>query len=497
MKTTILKIDDHDDVISICDKISGCRSNRVLLVLPRGFKVFREKMDLVLVQRHSTRLGAQLGLVTRDEQIASIAYDLGIAVFEDERNAQRKAWRRWRKVNPDLNRRQKIQNIIQQGKQSRVTIKRNTLPLSLRMIFFVVGLLGVFAMLAYLVPGAVIRLAPIEEEQTLKLDVWASLNVSSPTITGAVPAQIKTVIVDHEEAGIPSQTALVADQPSKGEITLENITDQDVFVPQGTIVITLSSPPIRFRTLEAITVPSGKDPVVKTAVEAVEAGSRGNVPAQSIGAIEGLIGLKLIVSNLEETRGGSDRESLAPSQADYDLLRQRSAAALKKKAMDALSEQLAVGEKMLIATLVESKLLEEKMDPPVGQPADRISLRIEAEYSVWIINERDILTVTESAMDAVLKSGYRSVPNSVLVTDLGEPKMDGSRILWDVFGVRKIKPNIPREAVLLAAAGRSKTDATAVIARVFKLKTAPVIELYPAWWRQMPFFEQRIHVEIQ
>ncbi len=499
MKTTILTLDEHDDRLSIRDKISGCRSNRILLVLPRSQRVFREKLELIMVQRHAVRLGAQLGLVTVDEQIAVNAFELGIAVFDDEKSAQQKPWRRPRRDLAGVEKRHKIHTLPKRERSVAENFRSGarSLPVFLRGAIFLIGLVSVFLLAGYLLPGGVIRLSPLEEEQTLKLEVWASPKVTGPTVTGAVPARVATVVVSHQESGTPSQITRVPDQPARGLVTIENITDQDVTVPQGTIVLTLSTPPIRFRTLETITVPAGEDPQVTTAIEAVQAGSTGNVAAQSIGAMEGLAGLRLKVFNAEETSGGTDRESPAPSAADFEMLKHKSEQTLKKLALESFQAQLEPGEKLLPDTLVQSKRMNEKLDPPVGQAGDRINLSVEAEYSIWIVQESDVRVVTESAMDAVLKSGYQPVANSLFVSDLGQPRMDESRIKWEMFGVRKITPQIPREAVLLAVSGRSKTEAAATLARIFQLKAPPAIDLFPAWWKRMPFFEQRIRVEVQ
>src|SRR5512138_2067037 len=92
MKTQIITLESHDDLISVRDRMSWAKTPRILLVWPKYEKVTLRQVDLKVLQRHAASLGAQLGLVTRARRVRADAEALHIPVFESTGQAQRLAW---------------------------------------------------------------------------------------------------------------------------------------------------------------------------------------------------------------------------------------------------------------------------------------------------------------------------------------------------------------------------------------------------------------------
>src|SRR5512141_890960 len=92
MKTQIITLESHDDLISVRDRMSWAKTPRILLVWPKYEKVTLRQVDLKVLQRHAVSLGAQLGLVTRTRRVREDAEALKIPVFESTGQAQRVAW---------------------------------------------------------------------------------------------------------------------------------------------------------------------------------------------------------------------------------------------------------------------------------------------------------------------------------------------------------------------------------------------------------------------
>src|SRR5512139_1834117 len=92
MKTQIITLESHDDLISVRDRMSWAKTPRILLVWPKYEKVTLRQVDLKVLQRHAISLGAQLGLVTRARRVRDDAEALRIPVFESTGQAQRLAW---------------------------------------------------------------------------------------------------------------------------------------------------------------------------------------------------------------------------------------------------------------------------------------------------------------------------------------------------------------------------------------------------------------------
>src|SRR5512147_270582 len=92
MKTQIVTLESHDDLVSVRDRMSWAKTPRILLVWPKYEKVTLRQVDLKVLQRHALSLGAQLGLVTRARRVRVEAEALHIPVFESAGQAQRVAW---------------------------------------------------------------------------------------------------------------------------------------------------------------------------------------------------------------------------------------------------------------------------------------------------------------------------------------------------------------------------------------------------------------------
>ena len=92
MKTQIITLESHDDLISVRDRMSWAKSPRILLVWPKFERVTLRPMDLRVLQNHARTLGAELGLVTRIPNVKRDALGFGIPVFVTTAEAQRQAW---------------------------------------------------------------------------------------------------------------------------------------------------------------------------------------------------------------------------------------------------------------------------------------------------------------------------------------------------------------------------------------------------------------------
>ena len=92
MKTQVIQLDVHDDLISIRDRMAWAKTPRILLIWPKRGSVGVRPLDLTLLRRHAESLGADLGLVTRRADIRAAARELNISVFSRASDAQKKQW---------------------------------------------------------------------------------------------------------------------------------------------------------------------------------------------------------------------------------------------------------------------------------------------------------------------------------------------------------------------------------------------------------------------
>lgn len=498
MKTLTLHLESHDDVASTIDKISWGKARRFVLVWPKHNRLMRSRLDLVLIQRHCTRLGAQLGIITQDADVEEDAKQLGIPVFHSVGQANLSPWRRKRTRRRSFFRRSartfKRSELEAFFKEKVTNLKRGGWY---RKPVFASGILSVFALLFFFLLRADITLALAESEQNLRLQVWASPDIPAPNLSGGIPATIGTAIVEGQDQTETSGSVSFPDQFAVGQIVLTNLTDQVVIAPAGTVVLTLGDPAIQFLTEREVRVPAGIGESAAVAVRAQQPGQVGNVEAGQIRAIADSIGSNLLVDNPEPTSGGMDITGPAPSEQDYENLRARLLSSLEQTAFKEILANAGTDKRLLPQTLKLEKVLEEEQQPAIGQPGDRLILRLRVEYSAWYIAPGDLETMVSTVLDASLTEGFVAVPGSQQILETTEPVIEQERVGWEVVASRKIRSDLKEGEVTSAVLGKPRQTAEELISTMLDLKSQPLIRFYPGWWPRLPYLPFQIRVDVQ
>lgn len=497
MKTFVIQLELHDDVASVRDKIAWGKAPRVLLVWPKSSGLLDRKLDLVILQRYCMAQGAQLGLVTDNPLIIEYSRELSIPVFETIADAQRRPWRRGRRRNyvfrSYVSRIRKILATHESNKSSRLMDNDRRM----RYVFFGFALLAVLMLFSVLfLPSAEIVLAISEREQSLTLSVSAGLQYSSVGISGNIPAVEHTTVVEGQEQIPSSGRQAYPSSTAEGEIVFTNLTGQEVIIPEGTVVTTLSEPVVRFQTLDRVSVPAGIGQSVTASVRALLPGSSGNVAAGQIGAVEGEIGLLVMVENLQPTQGGGDDLVAMPSDQDYKKLRERLLSKLEQTAGEEFQKGLP--EQQLLPTTLEiAEVLEELRAPPEGQPGDYLSLKMRVKYKVWSVAQKDIEEVARLGLDAAIPENYEPVENTMLVTSVSKPILEGGVVRWDVFAIRRIRGRISRDELRSLLSGTEPGRAVSLLESRVPTERSPQVMLYPAWWPRLPYLPDRIQFKVR
>ncbi len=255
--------------------------------------------------------------------------------------------------------------------------------------------------------------------------------------------------------------------------------------------------PVRFELTKTIQLPAGPGEAVDAAIEALLPGQAGNVAAGQIQAVEGNLGLFLSVTNIEQMQGGSDYRVPIPVDRDYQQLRSRLVQTLQKTALQRLQGMVGKNQHLILASVQETKLIDETRDPLEGNPADRLRLSLQSEYSAWYFTDEDLQVVARNTLDANLMEGFAAVPTSLFVSSLAEPLISGDSARWEIHAVRRILPSWSSDAIAALVMGRKPHDASLLLQDRYGLKTAPQVALQPAWWPYLPFLSFRIQVEVQ
>jgi hypothetical protein len=492
MKTQIITLESHDDLISVRDRMSWAKTPRILLVWPKYEKVALRQVDLKVLQRHALALGAQLGLVTRARRVRQDAEALRIPVFESTGQAQRVAWpkprrRRWPRRAPRKDLREKQEQALAGQEEA-----WRGHP-AVRVGAFLVGVLSVLTLVALFIPRAEVRLHPETRTQSVVLPVTASPSVESVFITGSIPAREKRVIVEGTQTTSVTGEGITPQSRAKGNVIFRNLTQRAVSVPEGTVVRTADD--IRFVTTAGSEVEAGIGKMLGLPVEAAEAGLSGNVEAEVIAIVEGRLGLSLSVTNPEAVKGGRETPSVQASDRDRQRVKNQLLKDLERTARLQLEKEMGKGDALFEDTFTVSQVLSETYDPPAGAAGTSLTLTMQVEFSALYASAADLTELAALALNASLPQGFSAPSQALALEPVTEPRAnDDDSLRWTVRAERRIFRQISNAQVTSMIQGLRSGRAQSLLAQNLSLEAAPEVNLSPSWWPWVPIVPFRIAV---
>jgi hypothetical protein len=500
MKTQIITLASHDDLISIRDRMSWAKAPRILLVWPPREQVTLQPLDLRILQQHARDLGADLALVARGERTRRDARAFGIPVFRTTVEAQRQAWpvqgRRSRRRLGSM--RARLARLRELQTQARPRVGTGATSGAIRMGSFVLAVLSVCAIALLFVPRADIVLHPEIREQSLTLTVDVGTGQGVVLEQGAIPAQLVRVPLSGTQSRPVVALSEVAVTKASGIAQIQNVSAAALLVPSGTVVYSSTPGLARFVTLQDVQLDTGANNIVDVPIEAIQAGAASNLPPDSIEGAEGSLSASVQVTNPEPIAGGSGAQQSVPSQAERDQLRADLEQRLQVEAQEALQSTLQAGDLLLPATLSLASVDRETFDPPPGQSAGVLSLKLEATFQIQYIRSSDLRALSAVALDAQLPSGYvpkegtlRIQVNHIAGTGSGR----GMQLELDLR--RTLNRSINLMAANQLVRGASPGRAVELLDKSLPLADSSEIRLTPDWWPWLPLIPFRIDVAVQ
>ena len=494
MKTQIITLESHDDLISVRDRLSWAKTPRILLVWPKYEKVTLRQVDLKILQRHALSLGAQLGLVTRTRRVREDAEALMIPVFESTGQAQRVAWPRPRRKR--LARHAPLKDLREQREQVSAQEEAWRAHPVVRLGAFIIGVSAVLVLVALFIPRAQIILHPESKLQSVVLPLTASTTVDSVFITGSIPAREKRVIVDGIQTVIVTGEGVIPQSKAKGFAVFRNLTQQAVAVPAATVI--QSAEGIRFVATRDGEVDAGVGKTLELPIEAVEGGLAGNLEAENINAIEGRLGLSLSVTNPDPLTGGRELPSVQASDTDRERAKDQLMKSLESDAREQLADEIKAGDVLFEDSFTVSQILSEVYDPPAGAAGTKLTLTIQVEYSVLYASASDLTELASLALNASLPSGFSAASEMITIKPVSAPaRNDNGSMQWKIRVERPIFQQINIAQVTQMIQGRGSRAAQTQLEHNLPLEGSPQIRLSPAWWPWVPIVPFRISVVTQ
>ncbi len=495
MKTQVIQLDSHDDVTSVRDKMSWAKTERILLVFPRRSRILERTLDLRLLQRHAVTLGAQLAIVVRSDELRRAAEGLKIPAFATTASAQRRVWERKndsinpnrRFIRPDLRRMRTEAFPPEAGWRSLYKV---------RFLFFSLAVLAILAILSLFIPSATILLSPAIRLQRLTFTVSASSNVTTVNLAGSLPARQTSVIVEHNKTVEATGSVAIPNGRAQGLVRFQNLTTALEGIPSGTTVSTQTTPPVRFITTEDAVVEAGLHKTVEVPVQAVEAGSTGNLPADTLVAFEEVdLGTSLAVTNPSPTTGGTDRTVAIQTAADRSLVHGTLLTELLEQCKTDLQQTLTPGDIPFPDTLDVSQVLSETYFPAEGQSGNMLSLTMRLQCHVQYASLNDVNALAEMSLDANLPDNFVPSSDGLTILPASIPITDANKITrWDLQAQRLLHARLDPQTVVQLSLGRIPPDVIHRLNKSLPLDSSPVIQVRPGWWPWLPVVPFRITV---
>lgn len=495
VKTQVIHLEAYDDRHSIIDRLNWGQADRIILIWPLRGAPLDSKLDLKLIHRRCQSAGMELGLVCKKRQVKDFAFDLGIAVFRSLRQAQQTAWDNSQSPDreieppPKKHTREELAEMIQRSKPPGWTQKKST-----RWVAFTISMLAVVTLAVFLIPGARIEYLPPSETQSLLLTLTADPEIDVFNLSGAIPTERLSITVEGRAETESTGETGIPDQHATGIIVLTNLTDQEIEVPDGTVIRTADpNTTIRFVTSIRATIDAESGATARIPIEAVNPGSSANLPADTLVILEGDLSRSITATNPQPTLGGSEQISPSPSSKDYEALSQQLLSSLWKTALEEAEQLLDEKDIILDSNPRSVIILEESFSPPEPQPSSVLTLLLRVEYEILAIRWEDLEAMGNATLDVTLPPGYAAQQETFELEPISEPQFgEDDLVTWETVLNRQIFKLEELQQTVRRVLGKQPDEAQKIIQSELNLREKPEITLFPQWWPILPLTEFRV-----
>ena len=494
MKTQVIQLFNHDDIISIRDRMEWAKTPRILLIWPRRGKVNVSPLDLTLLRRQAESLGAELGIVTRNRQIRSAARILNISTFSNAPDAQKKQWKGRQSTRPARRFPRENLRVVRQNLPPADLFGFANAPVR-RVLIFAIGVMAVLAVVLAFIPSAEVSITLPDQPQVLTIPVSSEPEIQSAQISGIVPQRTLTLIQEGSASALSSGNAILPGKAAIGEVMLMNLTESTIRVPSGTMVMTNIAPQLSYVTTRRVDVPAGKGKTIAAEVVAVIPGKTGNIGPGSVTLIDATLGLQLAVTNPQSIIGGTEEKVALPTDDDRAVLRKRLLLDLQRQALAGFANQISEGDELFPTTLTQVRVLEETYDPQDGKPGEKLVLKMRVEYRIAFADHNDLRFLADQVLNASLPAGFVAVPGPIGYKQVSDSITSQNNVHWQMRSERQIRPILDGELVVNKIQGKSTQAAADILIKTFGLVQKPKIDVHPNWWPWLPFLPVRIAVK--
>jgi hypothetical protein len=378
---------------------------------------------------------------------------------------------------------------------------RRWLPVAAALVALVIAaLLGIRFILPQAVVTIVPRTAPVAG--AVVFDVTTDGRPIDEQAAFALTLQQRQVDVVWEGTAPVTGVRVEPDGTASSPIELRNAASEPLVVEAGTTVATETG--VEFTFTEAVTVPAsdsatGRPGAATGTVQAVEAGSGGNVGTGEIG---GRLPNGVYYSNrMNPAAGGSDKEYPMVAQEDLDALRAEANTAAPQLAGEVIARDQP-GEEILLSTATVSGQ-DDAFDHQAGEDAAEISLRSTLTVDMLTFDgeaaSAKFKQILADRLGAEAPEGFSVVEEKIIFEEPLETEESDRGVRLEVKAradAIAVLDDAERAALANELAGASAEDAAAILVRRPEIAEYSV-DYHPAWLpEQMPNNAGRIQLEI-
>lgn len=496
----VFYLEANDDLPMIKEMLNWSKAQRVILVVHSRSLVLRSKVNIKLLHRYGVNLGKDVALVTADRLTRDLAYEVGVPTFLSVERAARSGWSGKGELDelPLLERRlEKPRRRKKSAWQMKIESPHLVQTIIASLLFALILLmLGGSALLV--LPGATVNMVPETESIERMIEIKANPNVDQIDYEAkVVPARLLGVEVDGSTQIPTSAKRDSPDTRAKGDVVFVNQLSQPVDIPVGTVIATSAGTPIRFTTVQQVTLPGQKGATVEASVIAMDPGPSGNVQPFLINKVEGPLATQVKIVNDLPMSGGGVRQVGVVTQADKDQARTILLQQLRQEALTELQTEL--GEQEFIPPeSINIFPLDETYDRFVGEQSDVLGLKMRIAGRGTVIGGYNanalILDQLERSIDPkyrLLPQGLTFQPGEVLAVD------DDGAVLFKMRVLGNVGYRVPKTEVVQAIQGKPVDLALDYLSRNYILREPPTITVVPDWLGRVPFFPFRIQVRVK
>jgi hypothetical protein len=425
---TVLLPEDSESWSAFADRIAQSKGETLVVLSGREKDLLDQPeiraMFLKELKKHSQRLR----IATKHPVLCAEARAQGIRVFDRTKFVKQllkdhpMLTETLRVFSPHLWRQQLTSRLQRMGLLS--------LP-RLRIFSLVGGSILLFSFVFFrLLPSAEVRIVPRQEPVSQTMNVFLALSGAVSGLPQRVRMQPLTEITvnTHKTLTFDHISKEFIGTSAKGEITVINTAAEQYSLRKGTRFSNQAG--MVFRTMESLTVPAGKQKIVKVEADAVDLydqiiGERGNIPAGVKWEIPGLSSAerkKVYGENKKPLAGGTTAYRTVLKQADIELAQKKlqedlleSAKRQSEEQRDAYGEERGVDMQILEFPSLTKVSFSGFILPTqfLGQTVQSVPVEGGIRYVNYAYDRDAILELLVSELQSHVREGKRLLPSSL------------------------------------------------------------------------------------